>query len=625
MIVCILKPQERKFFWVTAQNVLLLHCFFIDIVMTVCITNPKMKRFTIFLSLFLMGVVAFPKNETSVLPDSLTIALNQNVKDDKYRCDVLVNVIEYLFDERYYSDAQPYIDELIGLATQMNDNYTMALADFYKGAVDIQLTKLHEAYKYLSYAKMKYLTLQETNRNMQLGIRIHYSLATYYLYKRVSDMEAFNCLNTIVELNNKLNDKQLEYNVNTITMSLYMSLNKYDEAISIGKNTLINGDFDGQSKYSCYFNIAEAYMRKGVNDSAMMYFDTAYINAKTLSEKSHVIFKKGVFYSLDGDNGKAIECYEKCLGEYRDELRADIEIMSMINLGEIYDSIKDFPKAMGYYHDAISKARETEFIDLEKIASEHKCDLLYRTGKYKEYADNILIYQKLNDSLANMREKDNLEYAILKQQFDKMEIEMRHKSEMQVIEHKRLKLVTLSAVSILTMIIILMLMILNRKKILLKNKHIEKEALSLELEIRNKELTSNVVEMMQRNELFDEIVDKLVKISKNADDDNIRNAINMVSKELSKVVEGNFMEEFDVRFRRVNSEFYENLTKKYPNLTTNEIRLCSFVKLNMTTKDISALTGQTPNSIKTARYRLRKKLGIESDDIKSLQQFISSI
>ena len=64
--------------------------------------------------------------------------------------------------------------------------------------------------------------------------------------------------------------------------------------------------------------------------------------------------------------------------------------------------------------------------------------------------------------------------------------------------------------------------------------------------------------------------------------------------------------------------------EKFPNLTPNEQRLCAFLKLNMSTKDISELTGQTINAIEMARYRLRKKLHISGKD-ENLITFLSQI
>jgi DNA-binding CsgD family transcriptional regulator len=73
----------------------------------------------------------------------------------------------------------------------------------------------------------------------------------------------------------------------------------------------------------------------------------------------------------------------------------------------------------------------------------------------------------------------------------------------------------------------------------------------------------------------------------------------------------------------VNREFYNNLIMRYPHLTPNERKLACFLRLNMTTKEISSITFQTGDSIKVARTRLRKKMGLSQDD--SLIAFLECI
>ena len=71
-------------------------------------------------------------------------------------------------------------------------------------------------------------------------------------------------------------------------------------------------------------------------------------------------------------------------------------------------------------------------------------------------------------------------------------------------------------------------------------------------------------------------------------------------------------------------DFYKALNKKFPDLTNNERKLCAFLRLNMSTKEISAITFQSVHSITIARSRLRKKLNITHSDI-SLTDFLLSI
>jgi DNA-binding response OmpR family regulator/DNA-binding CsgD family transcriptional regulator len=78
--------------------------------------------------------------------------------------------------------------------------------------------------------------------------------------------------------------------------------------------------------------------------------------------------------------------------------------------------------------------------------------------------------------------------------------------------------------------------------------------------------------------------------------------------------------EFESHFEKVHHSFFTNLHKRFPGLTSSESELCAFIKLNMTNKEILAMTRKTDNTLKKSRQRLKKKLGLTSDD--SLYQFI---
>ncbi|MEG1762336.1 MAG: hypothetical protein RR256_01860 [Bacteroidales bacterium] len=71
--------------------------------------------------------------------------------------------------------------------------------------------------------------------------------------------------------------------------------------------------------------------------------------------------------------------------------------------------------------------------------------------------------------------------------------------------------------------------------------------------------------------------------------------------------------EFETYFKQVDTEFFKNLKENYPNLTPNENRLCALIHLNMSTKEIAALTHRSFQSINIAKFRLKKKIGLDSD------------
>ncbi len=83
----------------------------------------------------------------------------------------------------------------------------------------------------------------------------------------------------------------------------------------------------------------------------------------------------------------------------------------------------------------------------------------------------------------------------------------------------------------------------------------------------------------------------------------------------------NVFNEFKYYFEQVHPSFYKNIEEKCPDLTIKEKRLCAFLRLGLSTKDIASITFTEVRSVESARNRLRKKLDIASDE--SLIEFLS--
>ena len=140
------------------------------------------------------------------------------------------------------------------------------------------------------------------------------------------------------------------------------------------------------------------------------------------------------------------------------------------------------------------------------------------------------------------------------------------------------------------------------------------------LEQKNKELTSSLLQLVSYSEMMDNLLQDVQKITRNTEADTALLLESVYSNYRSQMSASNW-KEFETRFLQVNQDFTRKLQTDYPSLTSNELKLSAFVSLNLSTKDISAITLQTEDSIKKARYRLRKKLGLDEKD--NLLAFLS--
>ncbi len=135
-------------------------------------------------------------------------------------------------------------------------------------------------------------------------------------------------------------------------------------------------------------------------------------------------------------------------------------------------------------------------------------------------------------------------------------------------------------------------------------------------------MTTNVLNLIERNEFIAKLSTRLQNHSDLKNNDKVEK-IEDIIRSIDQDTANNLWNEFEMRYMEVHKDFHQKLTTNYPHLTANERKLCAFMVLNMSTKDISSITYQSEHSIKIARYRLRKKLGLEKNE--NLNSFLHKL
>jgi len=138
----------------------------------------------------------------------------------------------------------------------------------------------------------------------------------------------------------------------------------------------------------------------------------------------------------------------------------------------------------------------------------------------------------------------------------------------------------------------------------------EKEKLEKEIKRKQTELARTTMSVAKKNELIIELKDL---IALNQESFSNKQRFRSLSKKLdSSMNEDQDWKHFEVSFKELHEDFFENLLKKYPKLTPKDLRLCAYLKMNHTTKEIAPLMGISIRGVEIHRYRLRKKLNIDS-------------
>ncbi|WP_297763210.1 triple tyrosine motif-containing protein [uncultured Muriicola sp.] len=138
---------------------------------------------------------------------------------------------------------------------------------------------------------------------------------------------------------------------------------------------------------------------------------------------------------------------------------------------------------------------------------------------------------------------------------------------------------------------------------------IKNEQLKEQFQSKSNELAASTLSIIKKNELLDKVKDQL--ISSADDKETIKPIINIIEKSLKQ---NDDWEMFKEAFDNADRKFLKNLKKAHPNLSPNDIKLCAYLRLNLSSKEIAPLLNISARSIEIKRYRLRKKMNLSHDD-----------
>ncbi len=135
--------------------------------------------------------------------------------------------------------------------------------------------------------------------------------------------------------------------------------------------------------------------------------------------------------------------------------------------------------------------------------------------------------------------------------------------------------------------------------------------LEKEIEEKEKEQKKIALSIIRKNEILSKLKAEIEKIKSKPEDSLKYSDLNtlklLILDNLNLEKERRSLDRY---IRELNESFFENLEKKYPGLTENEKKLCSLLRLKLTSKEIASILNITPKSVEVNRYRLRKKMHI---------------
>ncbi|SHM89271.1 Tetratricopeptide repeat-containing protein [Flavobacterium saccharophilum] len=380
-------------------------------------------------------------------------------------------------------------------------------------------------------------------------------------------------------------------------------------------------------------NIGIIYDNKHLEDHALEYFMQASTHSKKANDNenlSSVYSNMGIIYL----KGKRYDLAEAIFIESLNLRKKENNILglckSTYHLGRLYKEKKEFKKAQEYLLSSLKYCKQTNSSSTRASVLEELSLVMAGKGDYKSAYNYHVAFKSLKDSLFNKENQKKITRAEMQYKFDK------ESQSTKIAQNQRELVYSIIAIVLILGIIIAIIMYrlqeskakiqqLAKESAELNNKDLSlrEDSLKRELEFKNKELTTNIMYLLKKNEFNSEISSRLMELKKQMKKTD-QDIIQKIIVDIKNAQDDDIWKEFEVRFSQVYNEFYERLNIKYPDLTLNEKRICAFLRLNMTTKEICALTRQSYNSLNVARARLRKKLNIQNEDI-NLVTFLENI
>ncbi|WP_305070425.1 helix-turn-helix and ligand-binding sensor domain-containing protein [Flavobacterium sp. K77] len=138
---------------------------------------------------------------------------------------------------------------------------------------------------------------------------------------------------------------------------------------------------------------------------------------------------------------------------------------------------------------------------------------------------------------------------------------------------------------------------------------VRNEQLSRDVDTKNRELAVSTMSLNSKNELLAFIKEDLKKTSEEGSK-SIKSVISTINKNIS---EGDSWSVFKEAFDNADKDFLKKVKDAHPNLTPNDLRLCAYLRLNLSSKEVAPLLNISVRSVEIKRYRLRKKMGLSHE------------
>lgn len=421
---------------------------------------------------------------------------------------------------------------------------------------------------------------------------------------------------------------------------LYSFYRRNDEALSYYQKSIdvckkLNDGTTNSLKriISGYYSLTCFYRETAKFDLAREYLDSCFTVHYKLEQPANDSYLKAELafdYIRVKDYNKAIQLLNEIEQWFVREHPSYLVILYKF-WGEACKGINQFKASEQYYRKALAIGKQFSSHQ-NYVPIVYKClaDLYYSIGKFEQAYNNLASAREHEYFLFDSRSANNRPLLEISDNFKKEQqlnqeiIQEQRLSQLE--QEKQVAFYRNIFLSSLLLLLIIFGIISYRslrqrhkaeKQLSQQTQELERQKNREMLEHKNKELTLSALQLIEKEKYLVELKALLYNKDKSPEMKDVKQLVKSFSANRKKS-----WKDFETRFIDVNSTFYKNLTNRYPDLTTGELKLCALIKLNFSGKETANLMGVSLESVHTLRYRLRKKLGISHSG--NMTQFLNT-
>lgn len=523
----------------------------------------------------------------------------------------------------------PFVAQGQGKVTQLIDSLALVKSHSERSALALAISfELHNedwsrAQQYIDIAEAEAISTKEDS----VMARFHFEAGKIYQIKQAVDI-ALEYYNLAYEYYQATNNPTLVFKIENNLAIIYASIDNVEESLHYFKKVYhtLSAQNDSLRLAQILNNIGNIYFEIEP-DSALVYFQKSYSISSSLNKPELMLYvytNLGRAYHKLSQNDKAEFYYTKAVQTVFPEARDGLKAWVYISSATFHLDLNQNDSAIYYVDQALNAMGANKSPEFLQKTNSILYQAYYNLGDFEASANRFIAYDSISaviDAHDEQLSKDRLiQVRDYKSRIQQQQLKANQKNF-------QLMLVGIGIVSLL----IIGVMLYFRYKNHLENAELQKELaetkqreLNIELELKNKSLTLGAMNEIYKSNSIHEITKALQGAKLMAQKAETRNNIDKIIGRLKSNLDKNPWQEFETHFSEIHESFFQSLTTKHPELTPKDIRMCALLKMNLTTKEIAQLTGQSLKGVENARTRIRKKLELTNQKI-DLSAYLNSI